>query len=101
VALHAVYQVAAATEVPIIGTGGVSSGLDAVAMVSAGATAVGVGSAVYREGPEAFARLCAEIDDWLDEHGIALAAIRGRAHRPPQWPEAATRPPIPGQEGTT
>ena len=99
VALHAVYQVSAATKVPIVGTGGVSTGLDALAMISAGATAVGVGSAVYRQGPQAFARLHAEMAQWLSAHGTTLSAIRGRAHRRMEWPEAASTPPVPGEGG--
>jgi dihydroorotate dehydrogenase (NAD+) catalytic subunit len=92
VALNAVYQIAAAVDVPIIGTGGVSSGVDAVAMISAGATAVGVGTAVYYDGPDAFTRITDEIARWLTDHDTTLAAIRGRAHRRPEWPEPTTAP---------
>ena len=35
--------------VPIIGTGGVSSGVDAIEMMLAGATAVGVGTVTFAE----------------------------------------------------
>jgi dihydroorotate dehydrogenase (NAD+) catalytic subunit len=95
IALHAVYTIAAAVDVPIIGTGGVTTGEDAVAMLSAGATAVGVGSAVYRQGPEAFTRIHDELVGWLTHHGSTLAATRGRAHRRPSWPEPASPAPIP------
>lgn len=95
IALHAVYHVAAAVDLPIIGTGGVGSGEDALAMVSAGATAVGVGSAVYQEGPTVFARIAAELRDWLVAHDETLAGVRGRAHRRPEWLEPATPAPVP------
>lgn len=45
IALRAVYQVASATKLPIIGCGGVDSAKSAIEMLSAGATAVEVGAA--------------------------------------------------------
>ena len=45
IALRAVYQVASATKLPIIGCGGVNSAESAIEMISAGATAVEVGAA--------------------------------------------------------
>ena len=44
----------AAVDLPIIGTGGVLSGEDALQMIMAGATAVGIGSALYYDGDERF-----------------------------------------------
>jgi dihydroorotate dehydrogenase (NAD+) catalytic subunit len=98
VALLAVYLVSAAVAVPVIGTGGVSSGADAVAMLSAGATVVGVGSAVYLGGPAAFAVIRDELAAWLASRHLSLADVRGRAHRPLSWPEPASVPPLPRVE---
>jgi dihydroorotate dehydrogenase (NAD+) catalytic subunit len=57
-------------------------GRDVVEMVMAGATAVGVGSAVYWRGPEVFGELLAEVREFLVSHGYgSLAEIRGVAHR--------------------
>jgi dihydroorotate dehydrogenase (NAD+) catalytic subunit len=95
IALHAVYAVAAAVDVPIIGTGGVTTGEDAVAMLSAGATAVGVGSAVYYRGPEAFTQIQSELLIWLEDHRTTLSAVRGRAHDRPAWPESTSPAPVP------
>ncbi|MBC7222949.1 MAG: dihydroorotate dehydrogenase [Anaerolineae bacterium] len=82
VAVRCVYQIAGAVDVPVIGTGGVTRGRDAVEMVMAGATAVGVGSAVYWRGPEVFGELLAELREFLTSHGYgSLAEIRGMAHR--------------------
>jgi dihydroorotate dehydrogenase (NAD+) catalytic subunit len=47
IALRAVYQVASAVDIPIIGCGGISSGEDAVEFILAGATAVEVGTATF------------------------------------------------------
>jgi len=95
VALHAVYHIAAAVDVPVIGTGGVASAEDVVAMLSAGATAVGIGSAVYLHGPEVFERVLQELEAWLAARGTTLAAVRGRAHRRTEWPEGPSVPPVP------
>ncbi|NLG27451.1 MAG: dihydroorotate dehydrogenase, partial [Chloroflexi bacterium] len=81
IALRCVYELACAVDLPIIGTGGVASGADALAMVMAGATAVGLGSALYTEGVTVFGRILAELQALMDEEGIAdLAMIRGCAH---------------------
>jgi len=81
VAVHCVYEVAAAVDLPIIGTGGVRSGIDALQMIMAGATAVGIGSALYREGPGVFGRIMGELGAIMREEGYAsLDAVRGCAH---------------------
>lgn len=45
VALHMVYEVAGAIDIPVIGCGGISSGSDAIEFIMAGASAVQVGTA--------------------------------------------------------
>jgi dihydroorotate dehydrogenase (NAD+) catalytic subunit len=85
IAVRCVYDLARAVDVPIIGTGGVGSGRDALELVMAGATLVGVGSAVYAGGPEVFAAILSEMKDWMAQHRFAsLDEIRGRAHEPGQ-----------------
>jgi dihydroorotate dehydrogenase (NAD+) catalytic subunit len=80
-AVRCVYEIYRAVSLPIVGTGGVSSGRDAVEMILAGATAVGVGSAVYGEGPEVFARIGAEMAALMAELGYeTVAEMRGAAH---------------------
>lgn len=81
VALRCVYDIAAAVDLPIIGTGGVSSGDHALQMIMAGATAVGIGSALYGEGSSAFRRINGELAALMRQEGIArLAEVRGVAH---------------------
>ena len=56
--------------VPVIGTGGVQSGIDAVEMLLAGASAVAVGTANFRD-PRAPYRVLDELRDWCARHGVA------------------------------
>jgi dihydroorotate dehydrogenase (NAD+) catalytic subunit len=81
VAVRCVYEIAAAVDLPIVGAGGVRGGEDALQMVMAGATAVGIGSALYREGPGVLARIMNELEALMRREGYAgLDAIRGCAH---------------------
>jgi dihydroorotate dehydrogenase (NAD+) catalytic subunit len=80
-AVRCVYEIYRAVDIPIVGTGGVSSGRDAVEMIMAGATVVGIGSAVYGEGPEAFGRIRDEMAALMAELGYnSVAEMRGAAH---------------------
>jgi len=81
-AVRCVYEIFRAVNLPIIGTGGVTSGRDAVEMIMAGATAVGIGSAVYGEGPEVFSRIRDEMATLMAELGAeSVEQLRGAAHR--------------------
>ncbi len=80
-AVRCVYDIYRAVDLPIVGTGGVSSGRDAVEMIMAGATAVGVGSAVYGEGPEVFRRIGSEMATLMAQLGYQrVEEMRGAAH---------------------
>jgi dihydroorotate dehydrogenase (NAD+) catalytic subunit len=82
IAVRCVYEIAAAVPgVPIIGTGGVSCGRDAAELIMAGATAVGVGTAVYLRGLDVFRQLDDELIEFMATHGYAdVAAMRNLAH---------------------
>lgn len=70
IALRAVHSVSRAVGIPIIGTGGVMSGLDAVEMLMAGASTVGVGSAIsYRKN--ALGEIRDEIFAFMNENGYS------------------------------
>jgi dihydroorotate dehydrogenase (NAD+) catalytic subunit len=99
IALRCVYEIASAVALPIIGTGGMLTGTDAVEMLSAGATAVGIGSAITYRGEAAFALILDELGRWLADRGHPdLEAIRGRTLRPAQPTSASNPPPVPGWE---
>jgi len=80
IALRCVAEIARSVSIPIIGVGGITTGIDAVEMIMAGATAVGVGSAVYYRGVEVFKALPGELAMFMNEEGYAdLASMRGKA----------------------
>lgn len=81
IALKCVYQCFAAVKIPIIGTGGVTNGKDAIEMMMAGATAVGVGTATYYRGIDAFKLICREMEEWMQKNGYNTAKeLIGAAH---------------------
>ncbi|MCF7792407.1 MAG: dihydroorotate dehydrogenase [Candidatus Cloacimonetes bacterium] len=69
IALKLIYQTHSAVDIPILGMGGVTYGIDAVEMLMAGATTIGVGTAVYYRGIEVFEKINNEIIEFLDENG--------------------------------
>jgi dihydroorotate dehydrogenase (NAD+) catalytic subunit len=91
VAVRCVYQVhAALPDVPILGVGGIRTGVDALQFVLAGASAVSVGTAVFGD-PSAPLRVLAELEAALAERGFArLADAVGLAHGRPAAPPAAS-----------
>ena len=82
VALHMVYQVAAAVEVPVIGCGGILTGTDAIEFIMAGATAVQVGTASLTD-PLAALDVLEGLKGYLrDERIEDIAELVGAARRP-------------------
>jgi dihydroorotate dehydrogenase (NAD+) catalytic subunit len=80
-AVRAVWDIHRAVKIPIIGTGGVTTGEDALQMILAGATAVGIGTAVATRGLEVFTLLQHEVRDHLAARGVKdLTELRGAAH---------------------
>jgi dihydroorotate dehydrogenase (NAD+) catalytic subunit len=82
VALRAVYQVAGAVDVPVVGCGGISRGEDAVEFIMAGATAVQVGTATFTD-PRAPLDVLEGIERFMLEAGVSdLREIAGVARLP-------------------
>ena len=68
-------------EVPIIGIGGVRTGRDALELILAGASLVGVGTVIFHD-PSACARIQRELEEELTTRGVErLTDITGLAHR--------------------
>ena len=81
IAVKSVYEVYRSVKIPIIGTGGVTQPEDAVQLLLAGATLIGIGTAVYYQGIEVFQKVADGIDAYLQKHGFkSLEEIRGLAH---------------------
>jgi dihydroorotate dehydrogenase (NAD+) catalytic subunit len=68
-----VYEVAGPHDVPIIGQGGIVSATDAVEFLIAGASAVGVGTALFYD-PLACKKINTGIADYLQRHDFASVA---------------------------
>ncbi len=68
--VHQVYQVTRDHGVPIIGQGGITSAEDAIEFLIAGATAVGVGTALFYD-PLVCKRINQGILEYLDRHQLA------------------------------
>jgi len=82
IAVKCVYDIYETVKVPIIGIGGVSHGKDAIEMMMAGASAVGIGTVIYYRGIDVFKKVCDEMTEFLESHGYSsLEEIRGLAHR--------------------
>lgn len=80
-AVKAVHDLYKAIEIPIIGLGGVETGQDALEMIMAGATLVGVGSSIYSKGITVFESIKTEMQIIMKEEGIKnLSKIKGAAH---------------------
>ena len=71
--VHQVYQVAKAHDVPIIGQGGITTANDAIEFLVAGATAIGIGTALFYD-PLVCKKINAGIVEYLGQHGFASVA---------------------------
>ena len=82
IAVRCVYEIFEEVKIPIIGTGGVTYGKDAIEMIMAGATAVGIGTAVYYRGIDVFRKVCNEMEEWMRKNKVKnLDEMRGIAHK--------------------
>lgn len=80
IALRCVAEISKAVSIPIIGLGGVTTGEDAAEMIMAGASAVGVGSAVWPRDVNVFALVVQELQEFMDQEGYPdLESMRGAA----------------------
>lgn len=99
IALRCVFEASNSVGIPIIGTGGVVSGVDAVEMLSAGAAAVGIGSAITLRGERAIALILSELEGWLSARGFSrLEEVRGRTARGVEREMKTNPPPMPKWE---
>ena len=77
IAVRMVYQAAKTVNIPIIGMGGIDSAEDAIEFIMAGATAVAVGTANFRN-PSITAEIVKGIEEFMIRKGIEdISEIRG------------------------
>jgi dihydroorotate dehydrogenase (NAD+) catalytic subunit len=82
IALRCVYEIYEEVDIPIIGCGGVSSYLDVVEFMLAGASAVALGSIIALKGVEVFGELARGLSKYLERKGIrSVREIVGLSHR--------------------
>ncbi len=70
IAVRMVYQTAQAVKLPVIGMGGIATAEDALEMILAGATAVAVGTASFRN-PGTVLEVIDGIADYMERQGVA------------------------------
>lgn len=70
IALRLVHEVARAVDIPVIGIGGIRTAEDVLEFLVAGATAVQVGTASFRD-PRAIPSIVADLPDLLRAEGVA------------------------------
>jgi dihydroorotate dehydrogenase (NAD+) catalytic subunit len=73
VGVLATWKVRRAVRVPLVGIGGVSTAEDALQYLIAGASLVGIGTAMLRD-PRAPERIVRDLARWCDRHGVAHVA---------------------------
>jgi dihydroorotate dehydrogenase (NAD+) catalytic subunit len=69
IALYMVYEVAGAVEVPVVGSGGISTSSDAIEFIMAGASAVQVGTANFTN-PRAPLEVLEGIEQFMEKEGV-------------------------------
>jgi dihydroorotate dehydrogenase (NAD+) catalytic subunit len=80
IALRMVHEACHAVKIPVIGLGGIATGVDAAEFLIAGATAVQVGTANFWD-PASTSRIAKELDKFLETEGVAsAAALTGSLH---------------------
>ncbi len=82
VGVRCVYEIAGAVKIPLVGVGGIENGWDAVEYAMAGASAVQVGSAVWRRGMGVFGEITGEMDAFMKSRGHkSFGSMVGLARR--------------------
>ena len=81
-AVRCIYDIFESVKIPIIGTGGVTTAEDALEVMMAGATLVGVGSAWYIKGDSVFEDIKKGLLKYMEKEKIeSLSELVGVAHR--------------------
>ena len=86
--VHQVHEIARRHRVPIIGQGGITTVADALEFIIAGATAIGIGTALFYD-PLVCRRVNTGIVDYLRKHALqSVTELVGSLRTGPEAPEA-------------
>jgi dihydroorotate dehydrogenase (NAD+) catalytic subunit len=78
IAVRMVWELSAALSIPVIGIGGITNARDALEFILAGATAVQVGTANFRD-PRSALQIAQGIREFCDERGYSVTDLVGKA----------------------
>lgn len=82
IAVRCVYDAYEATDIPIVGVGGIRNYADVVEFLYAGASAVQIGTSIMYEGPEIFGRISQDLEDFLENSRFnSIDDMVGFAHK--------------------
>lgn len=88
IALYHVALLAHYTDLTIVGTGGISAASDIVDMISVGAEATGICTALIEQGPGFASELNSQLDEFCRDHQVdSLTDIKGRTLTEIKFPE--------------
>ena len=82
IAVAAVNELSRATDLPVVGIGGISKGRDVVEFTMAGATGVQLLTAALLRGTNVFTQIHRQLTKWLKDNGYSsLSEIRGMTNQ--------------------
>jgi dihydroorotate dehydrogenase (NAD+) catalytic subunit len=81
IAVRCVYDIYKAVRIPIIATGGIINGKDAIEMLMAGGTLLGIGSAIVYHDMKCFDMITDKIREFMQKEGVSdVSELVGLAH---------------------
>ncbi len=82
IAVRCVYDAYEATDIPIVGVGGIRNYADVVEFLYAGASAVQIGTSIMYEGPDIFGRVSSDLEEFIgDSEFNSINDMVGFAHK--------------------
>lgn len=82
IAVRCVWDIYQAVKIPIIATGGIVNGKDAIEMLMAGGSLLGIGSAIVYHDMKCFNMITDKIHDFMKEEGFTdISELVGLAHK--------------------
>ncbi|MBO5840643.1 MAG: nitronate monooxygenase, partial [Methanobrevibacter sp.] len=82
IAVRCVYDAYEATDIPIVGVGGIRNYADVVEFLYAGASAVQIGTSIMYEGPDIFGRISSDLEEFIEDSEFdSVKDMVGFAHK--------------------